>query len=60
VIHRGQVWVGVVPEGPSGIALNSKFDNRNSVEYRQSLGHSLGTWHCVVDSITKNLELTLQ
>ena len=29
-----QVWVGVVPTGPSGHALNSSYQNRENAAYR--------------------------
>jgi hypothetical protein len=30
-----QVWVGVLPVGPSGQALNSSYVNRDNPTYRQ-------------------------
>ncbi|KDD73124.1 DEAD2 domain-containing protein, partial [Helicosporidium sp. ATCC 50920] len=38
VIDPSQVWVGVVPRGPTGAALNSSFLTRDSPEYRRDLG----------------------
>lgn len=34
VIDTSQVWVGVVPVGPSGHKLNSSYQTRNSREYK--------------------------
>lgn len=33
-----QVWAGVVPVGPCGVALNSSYANRDSKEYKEDLG----------------------
>ena len=33
-----QVWAGVVPVGPCGVALNSSYANRDSREYKEDLG----------------------
>lgn len=33
VIRDDQVWVSVVDKGPSGVALNSSFNNRSDVTY---------------------------
>ena len=37
-----QVWVGVVPVGPSGHSLNSSYKNRDSPEYKTELGEPPG------------------
>jgi regulator of telomere elongation helicase 1 len=34
VIAREQVWVGVVPSGPGGHALNSSYQNRDNAAYK--------------------------
>ena len=36
-----QVWVGVVPVGPKGAALNSSYNNRDSREYKEDLGYAV-------------------
>ena len=36
-----QVWVGVVPVGPKGTALNSSYNNRDSREYKEDLGYAV-------------------
>ncbi len=36
-----QVWVGVLPRGPKGCALNSSYQSRESREYREDLGYAL-------------------
>lgn len=41
VISPNQVWVGVIPSGPSGHSLNSSYRNRDSLEYKQGLGNSI-------------------
>ncbi|KAL5975143.1 Regulator of telomere elongation helicase 1 [Asimina triloba] len=41
VISSNQVWVGVVPTGPSGICLNSSYRTRDSLEYKQELGNAI-------------------
>lgn len=40
---RPQVWVGVVPAGPSGQALNSSYQNRENPAYRWGLYGQGGT-----------------
>jgi len=35
------VWVGVVPVGPKGTALNSSYQNRDSREYKEDLGYAV-------------------
>ena len=42
VISSDQVWVGVVPVGPSGHALNSSYRTRNTIQYKQELGTAIG------------------
>lgn len=39
--HDLQVWVGVVPVGPKGTALNSSYNNRDSREYKEDLGYAV-------------------
>ncbi|URD77018.1 regulator of telomere elongation helicase [Musa troglodytarum] len=41
VITPNQVWVGVVPSGPSSQPFNSSYKNRDSLEYKQELGNSI-------------------
>lgn len=41
VISSDQVWVGVVPVGPSGHALNSSYRTRNTIQYKQELGTAI-------------------
>ncbi|KAJ8637753.1 hypothetical protein MRB53_012020 [Persea americana] len=41
VISSNQVWVGVVPTGPSGCSFNSSYRNRDSHEYKQELGNAV-------------------
>ncbi|VAH77259.1 unnamed protein product [Triticum turgidum subsp. durum] len=38
VISQDQIWVGVVPVGPSGHPLNSSYRTRETVKYKQELG----------------------
>jgi regulator of telomere elongation helicase 1 len=44
VIESNQIWVGVVPSGPSGRPLNSCYRTRDTVEYKQELGNAIGNW----------------
>ncbi|XP_028548850.1 regulator of telomere elongation helicase 1 homolog [Dendrobium catenatum] len=41
VVSSDQVWVGVVPSGPSGYSLNSSYRTRDSLEYKQELGNTI-------------------
>ncbi|KAG6543819.1 hypothetical protein Mapa_014659 [Marchantia paleacea] len=41
VIDGSQIWVGVVPSGPSGRVLNSSYKTRDSPEYKQDLGNTI-------------------
>ncbi|XP_055332533.1 regulator of telomere elongation helicase 1 homolog [Paramacrobiotus metropolitanus] len=41
VISGSQVWVGVISKGPDGIQWNSQFKNRDSVDYKRSLGRGI-------------------
>ena len=41
VIQPDQIFVGVVPRGPSGIPLNSSYKNREDTGYQNDLGHAL-------------------
>jgi regulator of telomere elongation helicase 1 len=36
-----QVWVGVVPSGPTGASLNSSYASRSTQRYRDDLGNAL-------------------
>ncbi|KAL5229048.1 hypothetical protein ABZP36_017313 [Zizania latifolia] len=38
VISSDQIWVGVVPVGPSGHPLNSSYRTRETLKYKQELG----------------------
>lgn len=42
VISPNQIWVGVVPSGPSNHPFNSSYRNRDSLEYKQELGNAIG------------------
>ena len=42
MIGPQQIWAGVMPVGPSGVALNSSYKTRNSNEYRLELGNAIG------------------
>ena len=42
VISPDQIWVGVVPVGPSGQALNSSYRTRETIQYKQELGTAIG------------------
>ncbi|WVZ69869.1 hypothetical protein U9M48_018591 [Paspalum notatum var. saurae] len=41
VICPDQIWVGVVPVGPSGQALNSSYRFRETTQYKQELGNAI-------------------
>ncbi|XP_010538012.1 PREDICTED: regulator of telomere elongation helicase 1 [Tarenaya hassleriana] len=41
VISSNQLWAGVVRTGPSGCVLNSNYQNRDSLEYKQELGNAI-------------------
>uniref|UniRef100_A0A7N0VD81 Regulator of telomere elongation helicase 1 homolog n=1 Tax=Kalanchoe fedtschenkoi TaxID=63787 RepID=A0A7N0VD81_KALFE len=41
VISPSQIWVGVVPVGPSGCSFNSSYRNRDTKEYKQELGNAI-------------------
>ncbi|CAM8999416.1 unnamed protein product [Rhodiola kirilowii] len=41
VISPSQIWVGVVPVGPSGCSFNSTYRNRDTKEYKQELGNAI-------------------
>ncbi|KAG2598768.1 hypothetical protein PVAP13_5KG398007 [Panicum virgatum] len=41
VISPDQIWVGVVPVGPSGQALNSSYRTRETIQYKQELGSAI-------------------
>ena len=38
---HAQAWVGVVPVGPAGQALNSSYANRDSQSYKEDLGNAI-------------------
>ena len=39
-----QVWIGVVPFGPNGVALNSSYKDRDSVHYMTDLGNAIANF----------------
>ncbi|GAX78033.1 hypothetical protein CEUSTIGMA_g5475.t1 [Chlamydomonas eustigma] len=41
IIKPSQVWVGVVPLGPSGHVLNSSYQSRDDVGYKDDLGNCI-------------------
>lgn len=43
VIDPKQVWVGVLPVGPGGVALNSTFQKRDTPQYKSDLGHAVAS-----------------
>jgi regulator of telomere elongation helicase 1 len=43
-----QVWVGVVPSGPTGAGLNSSYNTRGSPRYKDDLGNALVNFARVV------------
>eukprot|EP00871_Galdieria_phlegrea_P002921 jgi/Galph1/362/GphlegSOOS_G5110.1 len=48
VVGRDQLWIGIVSNGPSGIALNSSYHSRSSDEYKRELGRSLFNFSLVI------------
>lgn len=52
VVGGDQVWVGVVPAGPTGAPLNSSYANRSSDAYKADLGAALANVaRCVPDGL---------
>lgn len=47
-VAHAQVWVGVVPVGPTGAALNSSYGSRDSPAYKTDLGLALANWARIV------------
>lgn len=41
--HDAQVWVGVLPVGPGGVALNSTFQKRDTPQYKSDLGLAIAS-----------------
>ena len=41
IIAPSQVWVGVVPVGPSGHTLNSSYQCRDNLQYKEDLGNAV-------------------
>ncbi len=39
-----QVWIGVVPFGPNGVALNSSYQSRESPQYMSDLGNAVANF----------------
>jgi len=44
VIDASQIFVGILPKGPAGRALNSTFRNRSDPGYLQDLGNSIANF----------------
>jgi regulator of telomere elongation helicase 1 len=42
VITPSQIWAGVVPVGPAGVALNASYKTRANQDYRADLGNAIG------------------
>jgi len=38
------VWIGVVPFGPNGVALNSSYQSRESPQYMSDLGNAVANF----------------
>ncbi|ORZ40332.1 helicase C-terminal domain-domain-containing protein [Catenaria anguillulae PL171] len=41
VVDQSQVFVGIVPNGPNGIALSSAYETRKSQDYQNELGRAV-------------------
>ena len=48
VIAPSQVWLGVLPVGPSNVRLNSSYKSRNLPEYKKDLGNAIANFARVV------------
>ena len=48
IIKSSQVWVGVVGKGPDNVEWTSQYKNRESVEYRRSLGRGIVNFLAVI------------
>jgi len=48
LIAPQQVWVGVVPSGPTGAPLNSSYNSRGDPRYKDDLGNALVNFARVV------------
>ena len=48
VIDKKQVWVGVVPKGPTGAVLNSSYKTRSDDRYLTDLGNSIVNFSRVI------------
>ena len=44
VIDASQIFVGILPQGPAGRALNSTFRNRSDPSYLQDMGNSIANF----------------
>ena len=44
VIDQSQIWIGVTNCGPSGHSLNTSYKNRNSIDFIQELGNTIGVY----------------
>lgn len=43
-----QVWIGVVPVGPAGVAFNSSYNSRDTPQYKEDLGNAVVNYARVV------------
>ena len=48
VVGPSQVWLGVLPVGPSNVRLNSSYKSRNLPEYKKDLGNAIANFARVV------------
>jgi len=48
VLFRMEVWIGVVPRGPSSTALNSSYRARDTATYKSELGNAILSFADVV------------
>ena len=48
MIAPSQVWLGVLPVGPSNVRLNSSYKSRNLPEYKKDLGNAIANFARVV------------
>eukprot|EP00877_Chromochloris_zofingiensis_P002619 jgi/Chrzof1/12358/Cz06g31220.t1 len=48
IVSSGQVWIGVVPTGPSGHTLNSSYSCRDNPKYKDDLGNAIVNFARVV------------
>ena len=48
VVDPHQVWLGIVPVGPSNVRLNSSYRNRDVLEYKNDLGNAIANFSRVI------------